>query len=125
MGLLSNPPKSIGQWGEDQAARWLRKKGYRILERNYSCRFGEIDLIVTDRKSVIFVEVKTRKNDHFGDAKEYVSPSKQRRVLSAASVWLSEHDLPLDPRFDVIEVYGTMEMPFHKLVFCQIENAFD
>ena len=125
MGLFSNPPKTIGQWGEDQALKYLRKKGYRLIDRNYSCRFGEIDLIVSDHRNVIFVEVKTRKNDHFGEAKEYVSPSKQRRVLNAASEWLSAHDSAMDPRFDVIEVYGTMEMPYRKLIIRQIENAFD
>ena len=125
MTIHSDQIKSTGKWGEETAEKYLRRKGYRTVARNYACRFGEIDLIVSDHRNVIFVEVKTRKNDHFGEAKEYVSPSKQRRVLNAASEWLSAHDSAMDPRFDVIEVYGTMDMPYRKLIIRQIENAFD
>ena len=62
----------IGAWGEERAAKYLKKQGYRILERNYSCRFGEIDLIVSDRAYLVFVEVKLRKSDAFARAAEFV-----------------------------------------------------
>ena len=106
MAILSDQIKATGKWGEDQAARFLRRAGYRVLERNYSCRFGEIDLIVADREYLVFVEVKTRRSDEFAEAREFVGAAKQRRIRSAASLWLSEHETELQPRFDVIEIYA-------------------
>ena len=65
-----------GAWGEDCAAAYLRRHGYRILARNYSCRFGEIDIIAADRHYVVFVEVKLRASDRFVRAGAYVTPAK-------------------------------------------------
>ena len=95
-----------GAWGEDYAAAYLRRHGYRILARNYSCRFGEIDIIASDRHYVVFVEVKLRASDRFVRAGAYVTPAKQARIRTAASLWLAEHETPLQPRFDVIEIYA-------------------
>ena len=117
--------QETGQWGEEQAARYLKRKGYRILERNFSCRFGEIDLIVSDRDYIVFGEVKTRKNDTFAEAKEYVHAAKQQRVRSTAMFWLAAHDTELQPRFDVIEIYGMADTPMRKLDVRHIENAFE
>lgn len=100
-----------GAWGEDYAAAYLRRHGYRILTRNYSCRFGEIDIIASDRHYVVFVEVKLRASDRFVRAGAYVTPAKQARIRTAASLWLAEHDTPLQPRFDVIEIYGDADTP--------------
>ena len=125
MAIHSDQIKSTGKWGEDQAEKFLRKKGFRTIERNYSCRFGEIDLIVSDRAFLVFVEVKTRKSNEFAEAREFVGPGKQRRVRSAASMWLAAHETELQPRFDVIEIYGTEDMPYRKLQIRQIENAFE
>lgn len=124
MGLFSDEIKVTGKWGEEQAARYLKKHGYRILEQNYSCRFGEIDIIAADRTFLVFVEVKTRKDTSFAEAREFVGAGKQRRVLSAASVWMTHHDMDLQPRFDVIEVYGTADMPYRKLAIHHFEDAF-
>lgn len=124
MAIHSDQIKATGKWGEDQAARFLRRAGYRVLERNYSCRFGEIDLIVTDREYLVFVEVKTRRSDEFAEAREFVGAAKQRRIRSAASLWLSEHETELQPRFDVIEIYGTADMPYRKLQIRHLEDAF-
>ena len=95
-----------GAWGEDYAAAYLRRHGYRILARNYSCRFGEIDIIAADRHYVVFVEVKLRASDRFVRAGAYVTPAKQARIRTAASLWLAEHETELQPRFDVIEIYA-------------------
>ena len=76
--------RELGAWGEEQAARWLRRKGYTILERNYACRFGEIDLIARKREVIAFVEVKLRKNADFAEAREFVTYGKQRRILKSA-----------------------------------------
>lgn len=67
-----------GAWGEDYAAAYLRRHGYCILARNYSCRFGEIDIIASDRHYVVFVEVKLRASDRFVRAGAYVTPAKRR-----------------------------------------------
>lgn len=115
--------QTLGQFGEEQAARYLRRRFYTILERNYRCRFGEIDLIARRGGILAFVEVKLRRDDAHGEAREFVTARKQQRILAAAELWLSQHETPLQPRFDVIEVYapagadGTVQIN-------HIENAF-
>lgn len=98
--------RSLGQFGEEQAARYLRRRFYTILERNYRCRFGEIDLIAKRGGYLVFVEVKLRRDDGHGEAREFVTAQKQQRVMAAAQMWLMQHETPLQPRFDVIEVYA-------------------
>lgn len=98
--------KLSGAWGEALAAEYLRKKRYKILAAGYYCRFGEIDLIAHDRKYLVFVEVKLRKNGSFARAMEYVDSRKQDRIRMTASVYLSENSTKLQPRFDVIEIYA-------------------
>ena len=111
----------FGSAGESAAAAYLKKKGYRILGQNYSCRFGEIDIIAQQGNYVAFVEVKTRKNENFAQAREFVTRAKQERVIKAAMLWLQQNDLELQPRFDVIEVVG--EGRTQKLR--HLENAFE
>lgn len=96
----------IGSAGESAAAAYLKRKGYKILGQNFSCRYGEIDLIARQGRFVVFVEVKTRKNENFAQAREFVTRAKQERVISAAMLWLQQNDVDLQPRFDVIEVVG-------------------
>lgn len=95
-----------GAWGESVAAEYLRKKRYKIVERGYRSRFGEIDLIVQNRRYLVFVEVKLRKSDQFAMAREYVDNRKQDRLRLTAAVYLSENPTTLQPRFDVIEIYA-------------------
>ena len=113
-----------GPWGEEKAARFLRLRGWHIEERNFSCRYGEIDLIARRGDVLAFVEVKTRKNDAHGEAREFVTAAKQQRILSAASLYLSEKDSGLQPRFDVIEIYAPegADTRFPKIV--HIPDAF-
>ena len=96
----------LGSFGEEQAARYLRRKGYTLVGMNYRCRFGEIDLIVRKRGYIVFVEVKLRRDDKFAQAREFVTRAKQERILATAQLWLSENETKLQPRFDVIEVYA-------------------
>lgn len=98
--------QSLGQFGEEQAARYLRRRFYNIVERNYRCRFGEIDLIARRGAFLAFVEVKLRRDDSHGEAREFVTAVKRQRVIAAAEQWLSLHETELQPRFDVIEVYA-------------------
>lgn len=98
--------KSLGSYGEKKAAQFLRRNGYKILDMNYSCRFGEIDIIAAKGNFVAFVEVKLRKNADFAEAREFVDRRKQHRILKTAQFWLVENDSELQPRFDVMEVYA-------------------
>ena len=98
--------QTLGQFGEDCAVRYLRRKGYTSLERNYRCRLGEIDIIAKRRGYLAFVEVKLRRDDRFGTAREFVTRAKQERILKTAMLWLSQNELELQPRFYVIEVYA-------------------
>jgi len=114
--------KLLGRRGENAAAVWLDRKGYRIVGRNYACRFGEIDLIAENAGFVVFVEVKRRKSAAFAEAREYVTAAKQRRVAAAAALWLAANPTEKQPRFDVVEVYapdGGGETINH------IENAYE
>ena len=95
-----------GAWGEALAADYLRKKHYHIVAAGYQCRFGEIDLIVKDRKFLVFVEEKLRKTANFARAMEYVDRKKQDRIRITASMYLSQNPTNLQPRFDVIEIYA-------------------
>ena len=101
----------VGAWGETLAATYLKNKKYRLIAMNYSCRFGEIDLIVSDRQYLVFVEVKVRKSDRFARAADFVDYHKQNRIRTSAQLYLSQNPTRLQPRFDVIEIYapnGTM-----------------
>ena len=96
----------VGSWGENVAADYLIKKKYRLVSMNYRCRFGEIDLIVSNRPYLVFVEVKLRKTDKFASAYEHVDTRKQNRIRTTAEIFLSEYQTDLQPRFDVIEIYA-------------------
>lgn len=96
----------VGAWGEALAAQYLQKKRYKIVATNYRSRYGEIDLIVSNRKYLVFVEVKLRKSDRFASAFEFVDSHKQDRIRTTAELYLSQFPTELQPRFDVIEIYA-------------------
>ena len=114
----------LGGWGEALAAEYLRKKRYRIEAAGYSCKFGEIDLIVKNRKYLAFVEVKLRKSDRFASAMEYVDRRKQDRLRMTASLYLSQNETKLQPRFDVIEIYAPQGMDTPSPEIIHLEDAF-
>lgn len=114
-----------GAWGEALAAEYLRKKKYTVLASGYRCRFGEIDLIVRDKKSLIFVEVKLRKSDKFAEAREFVDFRKQNRLRTTAELYLSQHPTDLQPRFDVIEIYAPLGSATANPRIIHMENAFE
>ena len=113
-----------GAWGEAQAAEYLRKKHYKLVAAGYRSRFGEIDLIVKDRKFLVFVEVKLRKNGSFAQAMEYVDRHKQDRLRVTASIYLSQNPTKLQPRFDVVEIYAPQGAETEKPQFIHLEDAF-
>lgn len=96
-----------GNEGEAAAADWLLGRGYRIAERQFCCRFGEIDLIAWSPEGVLcFVEVKTRRSVAFASPREAVTAAKRRRLRTAASWYLAQRELDCPCRFDVAEVYA-------------------
>ena len=116
--------RELGRFGEEQAARYLRRRGYRIVETNYTCREGEIDIIAVNRRYIVFVEVKLRKSADFAPAREFVTYAKRRRIITAASLWLSQNETELQPRFDVIEVYAPNGAE-GRVEINHLENAFE
>lgn len=116
--------KYIGDRGERIAAKYLRQKGYKIVCRNFRSAHGEIDLVAASRDCLVFVEVKTRKDDeaHFeryGLPCEAVDKTKQRHILYTARIYLEKHPTDKALRFDVVEVFlGDGARVNH------IENAF-
>ena len=116
--------KLTGAWGEALAAEYLRKKRYEIVACGWRCKFGEIDLIVKNRKYLAFVEVKLRKSDRFASAMEHVDRRKQDRLRMTASLYLSQNETKLQPRFDVIEVYAPNGMDTANPEIIHLEDAF-
>lgn len=118
MSLLK---KMLGTEGEDRAAKYLSRQGYRILERNYRTQSGEIDLIALDKDTLVFVEVKTRTSQAFGAPELAVNPRKQRRMVKAALGYLKYKKLHQMPcRFDVVAISKDRD---HELEL--IRNAFE
>ena len=117
--------RRLGGWGEELAARFLEERGWQILARNWRCRYGEVDLIASDGRYLAFVEVKLRNSDRYGQPMEAVTAAKQRRLLTAAQLYLAEHPTALQPRFDVAQVFapGGMELGLARIEY--VENAFE
>ena len=113
-----------GAWGEALAAEYMLKKKYKLLATGYRCRFGEIDLIVENNKYLVFVEVKLRKNNRFAEALEFVDLHKQKRIRTTAELYLSQNETPLQPRFDVIEIYAPDGVYTKKPEIHHMEDAF-
>lgn len=114
----------VGAWGEALAAEYLRKKRYTLVATGYRCRYGEIDLIVQNRRYLVFVEVKLRRSDRFAEAREFVDIHKQERLRSTASLYLHEFPTELQPRFDVIEVYAPDGTATKRPTIIHLEDAF-
>ena len=116
--------QTLGRWGEEQAAEFLRGQGYRILASNWRCRLGELDLVARDGKTLCFVEVKLRRDDRYGRAAEYVDIRKQRKLLAAAKVYLLQHPQDCPMRFDVVEVYAPGGRMDRAPRIVHLKNAF-
>ena len=113
--------QSAGNRGEAAVARYLRQKGYTLLESQWRCRFGELDLVARDRRGTIcIVEVKLRGSHSIALPREFVDSRKQQRLRSAAELYLASRELDAPVQFDVAEVYdegGSLRIQY-------IENAF-
>jgi putative endonuclease len=104
--------KQIGKQGEDIAVRYLEQQGYRILNRNYHSRYGEIDVICERQRVIIFVEVKTRRSESYGTAEEAVTRVKQQRLRKTALQFLAIW-APMDPEkpvlYECCAVFGLLQ----------------
>ncbi len=96
--------KKLGQWGEKVAAHHLEAKGYTIIERNWRCQQGEIDLVAQTGETLIFVEVKTRRGREMGLPEEALTPHKSRKLLQLGQLYLAENELDVDWRIDLVAV---------------------
>ncbi len=123
MGLFN---KMTGACGEDAACSFLKKNKYKIVERNFRCSRGEIDIIAKKGEDLVFVEVKTRSSDKFGTPAQAVTYYKKQNIVKTAQVYLMNNPTDMNIRFDIVEVYGT----FTASGFCldginHIEGVFD
>ncbi len=115
--------KTSGDQGEARAARYLQERGYRMLERQWRCRFGELDIVARSPEGCLcFVEVKRRGRNSIGLPREFVDGRKQDRLRRAANLYLGVHGLDTPARFDVAEVYeetnGVLRVEY-------LESAFE
>ena len=115
--------RTRGHHAERLAEAWLRARGLKALRRNYHCRQGELDLIMSDGDTLVFVEVRHRSSDGFGDSIDSITRNKRRRVIRAARHFLARNPRCAERvcRFDVVGMAGALSAPR----FEWIQNAFD
>ena len=114
--------KELGKKGEEVALRFLKKKGYRVIERNYVCKMGEVDIIAKEKDTLVFIEVKTRTSTAFGPPQLAVTPAKQMQISKAAWSFLKEKRIEdVKARFDVVAILIRPEGEEIEL----IRDAFD
>src|SRR4030065_2341868 len=114
--------KELGKKGEEVALRFVKKNGYKIIEKNYVCKLGEMDIIAEEKDRLVFVEVKTRTSMVFGPPQLAVTPFKQRQLSKVALHFLKEKKLEdIKARFDVVAIL----LPPEKEKIELIRNAFD
>ncbi|HVQ88428.1 MAG TPA: YraN family protein [Actinomycetes bacterium] len=103
---------ALGRYGEDVATRHLQEQGYVVLDRNWRCEVGEIDIVARDGDTLVVCEVKTRRGTGFGSPLEAITPSKAARLRRLAACWLRAHDVrPRTIRIDVVGVLGGQGTP--------------
>jgi putative endonuclease len=118
---MLNSPQRFGKKAEDLAARYLKRRGYKIIERNYRTKAGEIDIIARQGRTLVFVEVKGRQSTRYGSAKAAVTARKQHQVAKVALWYLKETDqMDAKARFDVVAVTQVDGAPDIEIV----RNAF-
>lgn len=97
--------KELGKKGEELALRFLKKRGYRIIEKNYVCKMGEMDIIAKEKDTLAFIEVKTRTSTTFGPPQLAVNPTKQMQLSKVALYFLKEKGIEeMKARFDVVAI---------------------
>jgi putative endonuclease len=122
---MSERRQHFGQRGEDLAARHLKKKGYKIIQRNYRTRTGEVDIIAKHKGCLVFIEVKTRLSRRYGHPKFAVTAAKQRKISIVALEYLKKNQaLQTRARFDVVTVQPSENGPVIEIVANAFELAY-
>ena len=98
--------KTLGQQAEDLACRFLRQRGYQIVERNWRSPFGELDIVARDGGTLAIIEVKARSAKTFGGAEAALTPHKRKRIVTASRAYLARTEADLPVRFDLVAVQG-------------------
>ncbi len=99
--------RARGAWGEQQVVGWYQRAGFDVVDRNWRCAVGELDVVAVRERLVVFCEVKARATEAFGSPALAVGPAKQRRIRRLAAAWLAAHGLRgVEVRFDVAVVVG-------------------
>jgi len=116
----------VGQCGESLAVSYLRRKGYKIIGRNYRTRCGEIDIVARHRDTLVFVEVKTRRSQRFGNPKWAITPAKRRKLSRVALEYLlkTQGTVRVKARFDVVAIQHTADQPLVEVIANAFELAF-
>jgi putative endonuclease len=109
--------KANGAVAEQLAAEFLQRNGLQLIESNFRCRFGEIDLILQDGGSLVFVEVRQRTNPNYGGAAASVTSAKQGRIARAAQIYLQQQNKEMVCRFDVVVMDGNHRIEWIKSAF--------
>ena len=119
---MTNKQQKFGESSENLAAWYLKENGYKILEQNYRNRLGEIDIIARDKKTIVFVEVKSRRSIRYGSPKWAVTPKKQRKISMVALYYLkTTNQIDAKARFDVVSITANRDEPQIEIV----KNAFE
>ena len=119
---MTNKQQKFGEKSENLAAWFLRENGYKIIEQNYRNRIGEIDIIAQDKKTIVFVEVKSRRSIRYGSPKWAVTPQKQRKISMVALYYLkTTKQIDAKARFDVVAITSNRDVPQIEIV----KNAFE
>ena len=109
---MQKDSNNIGLEAEQLARRYLEQNNLRLVTTNFSCKLGEIDLIMRDQKTLCFIEVRYRRSCHFGSAAESIDLRKQQKLIRTALVYLNMHSENNTPcRFDVISIQGSLQNP--------------
>lgn len=106
-----------GESAEQQACEFLVKQGLKLVARNFSCKHGELDLIMRDQQTLVIVEVRFRQTDKYGSAVESITRAKQSRIMAATQVYLAKQKINSAIRFDVVALSGNGQIDW-------IKNAF-
>lgn len=121
---MSDSRKQLGAFGEREARDYLQKRGYEILESNFRCPIGEIDIVARDEDYLVFVEVRTRRGSQFGTPEESITPAKKGKLIELAQSYIQQHEgLSSSWRIDVVAIEVGRDGGISRIEL--IENAVD
>jgi putative endonuclease len=116
----------LGKDAETACCDYLKSHGLKLVDKNYNCRFGEIDIIMTDDNMLVFVEVRYRKNSKFGGGLESITPTKQQKLRKSAELYLQKNRQYQNARLDVVSMSAdtSSQSDMQQFTFDWIKNAF-